>query len=46
MLRDKYDFVLAIKVTGKDSIEKFRYSLNGVFSHVLYNADNDIIIRN
>ena len=44
-LKDKYDYVLAVKVLGHDYLEKIRYSLNGVMlSHVTDKIVNDIII--
>lgn len=46
LLKDKSDFVLAIKKLSPNSIDKIRYSLNGVIiSSVSDIAVNDIILR-
>lgn len=46
LLKDKGDFVLAIKKLKSNSIDKIRYSLSGVvISHVTDNAVNNLILR-
>ena len=47
LLKDKYDCVLAVKILGPNTIDKIRYSINGVIiSHVTDIAVNDVILRN
>ena len=47
LLKDNYDYVLAVKILGIDSVDKIRYSMNGVIlSHVTDTVVNDIILRN
>lgn len=46
LLKDKSDFVLAIKKLSANSIDKIRYSLSGVvISHVTDNAVDNLILR-
>lgn len=46
LLRDKVDFILAIKVLGANSVKKIRYTLNGVIlSSVTDVAVEDVILR-
>jgi len=45
-LKEKTDYVLAVKIIDNFSIEKIRYSLGGVLvNHVLDVIDNDVIVR-
>lgn len=47
LLKDKFDYVLTIKILGDSSIEKIRYSTQGVvISHVTDNAVNNLVVRN
>ena len=46
LLRDKYQYVLAVKISGADTVDKIRYSLSGVvLGHVTDIALGDMIIR-
>lgn len=46
LLKDNKDFVLAIKIISGKSIQKIRYSLNGIIlEHVIDNIVNNLIIR-
>ena len=54
LLKDKYDYVLAVKISGPEIVDKIRYSISGVvLGHVTdigtclrSIAQGDIIIRN
>ena len=42
LLKNKFDYILAVKVTANNSIEKIRYSTNGaIIKHVTDNLIND-----
>lgn len=44
LLKDKFDYILAIKVLNTNSIEKISYSLNGVIiNHIIDNVAGNII---
>ena len=46
LLKYRHDYVLAIKILGKDSIEKIRYSLSGVIiNRITDNVTNNLIHR-
>lgn len=46
LLKDKSDFVLAVKYVNKYSVEKIRYSLDGVvINRVIDNIDNNVVTR-
>ena len=46
LLKDKYDYVLAVKILSSTSIEKIRYTLNGIIvSHVTDKVVDDHILR-
>ena len=46
LLKDKFDYILAIKFLSPSSIEKIRYSLDGiVISHVIDRVVNNFLIR-
>lgn len=47
LLKDKYDYILAVKTLGSSSIEKVRYSLDGiVVNRVIDRVVNNFLIRN
>lgn len=47
LLKDKFDYILAVKVLNANSIEKIRYSLNGVIiNHIIDNVVGKFIERN
>ena len=47
LLKDKYDYVLAVKILGADTVDKLRYSINGVvLSHVIDIAAGNVVLRN
>ena len=47
LLKDRTDFVLAVKILDTNTIDKIRYSLNGtLLSSVSDRAVDDVIIRN
>lgn len=46
LLKDKYDYILAVKILEQTSIEKIRYSLDGVIiNHVTDTLVNNLVIR-
>lgn len=46
LLKDKRDYVFAVKILDNISLEKIRYSLQGVvMSHVTHSISNDIVLR-
>lgn len=46
LLKDKYDYILAVKILGGYSIDKLRYSISGVLlSHVTDVAVNNVVLR-
>ena len=47
LVKDKFNYVLAVKILSNDYIEKNRYSLNGVvINHITDRATNNVIVRN
>ena len=47
LLRDKHEYVLAIKTLTTDSVDKIKYSLDGVIlNHVTNLVVNNLILRN
>ncbi len=47
LLNDRYDYILAVKCLDQNSIEKLRYTLDGVLiNHVIDKIKNNKLIRN
>ena len=46
LLKDKYDYILAVNTLDSNSIEKIRYFLSGnIINHVTDSLNNDLVIR-